>query len=177
MVSHDQQRDEDYRRILQNNEKNITRLTNLECLLPVLRTKWLLTENELRLLREMPQYEIHRTSKLVQILLTKGGRNAVDLFIEALQDEKEHIGHNELAKVLLQEVSIINRPKPAKKPPPTLPRKAKLSQTQAPHQFSTPQPIRKQPLLPPTKNRSASITELNAELDTHKAELLVSTDS
>ena len=174
MVSHDQPRDEDYRRILQNNEKRITDLTNLECLLPILRIKGLLTENELRLLRELSQYEIHRTSKLVQILLTKGGRNAVNLFIEALQDEEEHIGHNELARVLLQEIANITRPKPAKKPPPTLPRKAKLSQTQAPHQFSTPQPVRKQPLLPPTKKKSASITELNVELDTHKAEILVS---
>ena len=156
-------RDEEYRRVLQNNEKNITNSTNLSCLLPVLRAKGLLTENEFRLLQEMPEYEVRRRSQLVQTLQSKGGGNALNLFIEALQEETEHLGHKNLAITLLGEISSI---KHAKKPaPPAPPRKARASFSQSPQPFSTPQPVRRHMTLhvPPTKERPQSATEMDNE--------------
>ena len=156
---------EDYLRILQNNERKIKSSINLPYLLPILRAKRLLTEDEFRLLQEIP-YETQKNSQLVQYLANKGGGNALHLFINALQEEDEHMGHKTLAVTLLTEISAINKSPPpvAKKPgPPTLPRKAKVSLTQPPQQFSTPQPVRKQPMLPPKKKKSRSVTGLDEE--------------
>ena len=155
--------DEEYRRVLQNNEKNITNSTNLSCLLPILRKKGLLTEDEFQLLQEMPAYEVRRRSQLVQTLQSKGGGNALNLFIEALQEETEHLGHKNLAITLLGEIASI---KHAKKPaPPTLPRKARASFSQAPQPFSTPPPVRRHTTLqmPPSKDRPQSVTEIDSE--------------
>ena len=154
--------DEEYRRVLQNNEKNITNSTNLSCLLPILRTKGLLTEDESRLLQEMPGYEVRRRSQLVQTLQSKGGGNALNLFIEALQEETEHLGHKNLAITLLGEIASI---KHAKKPaPPAPPRKARASFSQAPQPFSTPQPVRRHTTMqmPPSKNRPQGATETDS---------------
>jgi len=98
--------DEDNRCVLQSNETNIINLINLTLLLPVLRTKaGLLTEDELRLL-EIPSRGINRKAQLVQILLSKPrGEKVLSLFIEALQEEKEHMGHKNLAFQLLTELS------------------------------------------------------------------------
>ena len=98
--------DEDNRCVLQSNETNIINLINLTLLLPVLRTKaGLLTEDELRLL-EIPSHGINRRAQLVQILLSKPrGEKTLNIFIEALQEEKEHIGHKNLALQLLAELS------------------------------------------------------------------------
>ena len=152
---------EDYLRILQNNERTIKNSVNLSYLLPKLWAKGLLTEDQYRLLQEMP-YETQKNSQLVQFLQTKGGGDAMHLFIQALQEESEHLGHKTLAVTLLQEISAIksSRPLPppvAKKPaPPTPLRKSKVSNTiTAP--FSTPQPVRKQPLFPLHKKKSQSV--------------------
>ena len=156
---------EDYQRILQNNERTIKNSINLAYLLPILRTKRLLTADEFRLLQEIP-YEGQKNSQLVQFLQSKGGGNALDLFIKALQEEDEHIGHKTLAVTLLTEISATNRSPPpvSKKPgPPTLPRKAKASLTQSPQLVSTPQPVRKQPLYPPKKKKPQSVTGLDEE--------------
>ena len=151
---------EDYQRILQNNERKIKNSINLGYLLPILRTKGLLTEDEFRLLQEIP-YETHKNSQLIQFLQSKGGGNALHLFITALQEEDEHIGHKTLAVTLLGEISAIKSRPPAvaKKPaPPTPPRKPKGSLTLPPQPFSTPQPARRQPLLPPPqRNKSRSV--------------------
>jgi len=97
---------DDNRSVLQNNETHINNLINLTLLLPVLRTKaGLLTEDELRLL-EIPSHGINRRAQLVQILLSKPrGEKTLNIFIEALQEEKEHIGHKNLALQLLAELS------------------------------------------------------------------------
>lgn len=153
--------DESYQRVLRNNERKITDLTNLPCLLPILYAKGLLTEIERRTLQQMPEYEVNRSARLVQFLLSKGGK-AFPLFIEALQEEDEHMGHKNLAVQLLENSkssTIKTRTLSKKPPPPPPPRKdARVSHTQAPQPYSTPQPVRKQPLIPP-KARSLSISE------------------
>lgn len=153
---------EDYRRILHNNETKITNSTNLKCLLPILQTKGLLTDAEFQLLHDMPSYEAHRSSQLVSILLKKGGGNALNLFVEALQEEYEHLGHKTLAVSLLGELTSI-KTKTAKKPAPPVPlqKPSKVSHTHASQTFSTPQPVRKQ--LRTHKSRSLSVTEVDAE--------------
>ena len=150
---------EDYVHVLHNNERKIKNSLNLSYLLPIIWSKGLLTEDEYRLLQEM-QYETQKNSQFVQFLKNKGGGDAMNLFIQALQEEYQHMGHKNLAVTLLQEMSSIksSRPAPpvAKKPPPTPPRKSKVSNTLA-APFSTPQPVRKQPLLPLHKKKSQSV--------------------
>ena len=131
--------DEDYRRVLRNNEKKITTLINPTQLLPVLRANRLLTESEHQQLEEMPmpQNEVNRSSQLFKILLDKReGITVLNSFIEALQEEGEHMGHKSLAVQLLAELSNL---KPAPPPPPrkmrvhrahTLPQSAVKSQTE-----------------------------------------------
>jgi len=153
--------DESYQRLLRNNERKITDLTNLPCLLPILYTKGLLTEIERRTLQQMPEYEINKSAQLVQILLSKGG-SAFPLFIEALQKESEHMGHKNLAVTLLEDSksSTTKTRTLGKKPPPAPPPRkgTRASHTKAPQPYSTPQPVRKQPIAPP-KARSVSISE------------------
>ena len=149
---------EDYRRILEKNEKQIKGSVNVNCLLSLLRAKELLTDDEFRMLQEaMPPYytETYRNGQLFQILLRKGGGNALNLLIEALQEEREHLGHKTSAVTLSEELSTKRGP-----PPPVAPRpKTRANQSQGPQPFSTPQFVRKQPLLPPSqKGRSFNVT-------------------
>ena len=104
-----------YYDVLRNNKNKIANLVNLTCLLPLIRAKGLLTESESKLLEEMsPETQHNRGAQLVQILLDKkGGRNVLDVFIEALHEEKEHVGHKCLAFKLLAELSKLP-------PPPSL---------------------------------------------------------
>ena len=109
---------EEYQYVLRHNEKKIANLINPTCLLPMLRAKGLLTEDEFKLLQEIsPENRINRGAQLVQILLSKKGGNVLDVFIEALREEKEHVGHKSLAFELLAELS---KPKPP--PPPSFSR-------------------------------------------------------
>ena len=115
--------DEDYRRVLRNNEKKITTLIDPNLLLPVLRANGLLTESEHQQLDEMPmlQNEANRRAQLFKILLDKReGISVLNSFIKALQEEGEHMGHKSLAVQLLAELSNL---KPA---PPPNPRKMRV---------------------------------------------------
>ena len=114
--------DSEYRRVLQNCEREIAAQTNLSLLLPILRTKGLLIDEEFRTLTELPSYE--RGSLLVRILQKKGGEDAFNRFTTALKQETEHLGHKNLVGKLLKERDDII----AKRPPPTLPRRRKTSQ-------------------------------------------------
>ena len=105
-TSSDNLSDEDYHYVLRNNEKKIANLINPTCLVPVLLTKGLLIENELKLLQGIAPDK--RGAQLVQILLDKKGGNVLNLFIQALREEEEHIGHRNLAFKLLAEL-----PKPS----------------------------------------------------------------
>ena len=113
---------EDYRRVLRNNEKKITKLINPNHLLPILRANGLLTESEHQQLEDMPmlQNEANRKAQLFQILLGKGEGNTFNSFIKALQEEGEHKGHKSLAIQLLTELSNL------KTVPPVPPRKMTL---------------------------------------------------
>ena len=75
----------------------------LTYLLPFLRQKRLVTETEFhQLASDGQESEPERNEMLIRIIMTKG-EDAFDLFVEALQEEQEHLGHNSLAKRLLHE--------------------------------------------------------------------------
>ena len=140
--------DAEYRHLLQRCEREIAAQTNLPLLLPMLRAKKLLVDEEFRALQELPSYE--RGSHLVQILQKKGGEDAFSRFMAALKQEEEHLGHKNLAGRLLKEKEEII----SKRPP--IPRR----RTSGPG-FRTPPVARKVPLIPQTNNKSKSLDQID----------------
>ena len=115
--------DDNYQQyVLRKNEKKIANLINLTCLLPVLRDKGLLTENEFQQISSVDSSENMKgtqSRQLVQIMLQKKEGNVLDIFIEALREDEEHVGHKSLAFELLAELS--NPPSPLRPRASTLP--------------------------------------------------------
>ena len=92
--------------VLQNSARDITNLSDISYLLPILCSKGLITERKFKSFEEMPPYE--RSQLFHNILLNSERKpSALQLFIEALQEEKYHVGHKLLASKLLEEVSKI----------------------------------------------------------------------
>ena len=131
--------DSDLRDVLQNLKLDITLTVQLAYLLPFLRQKRLVTETEFQQLSsDGRELESEKNGKLIRIIVGKG-ENAFDLFVEALQEEQEHLGHGSLAKKLLHEQSRLKaESKP--RPPEPLPRNKKPA-TSAPS--VPPKPIAK----------------------------------
>ena len=92
--------------VLENSARDITNLTDISYLFPMLYSKGLITESKFKSLEEMPA---HERSQLFYNILANSERkpSAFQLFIEALQEEKHHVGHKLLASKLLEEVSKI----------------------------------------------------------------------
>ena len=146
--------DEDYRRVLRNNEKKIIKLINPNYLLPVLRTNGLLTESEHQQLEEISVLQNEANTQLFQILLSKREGNALNLFIKALQEEGEHMGHKSLAVQLLTELSKL------KTAPPVPPHKTTLYRA-----HTLPQSVVKRETewhTPLTTTRSLSASEVSS---------------
>ena len=92
--------------VLQNSARDITNLTDTSHLLPILCSKGLITERKFKSFEEMPAHE--RSQLFHNILMSIERKpSALQLFIEALQEEKYHVGHKLLASKLLEEVSKI----------------------------------------------------------------------
>ena len=73
-------------------------LLNFPTLVPVLNKYHLLTQSDNYILMNRIIPPVERANKLVyQILPTKGPR-AYEIFVKCLQEETEHLGHQELAK-------------------------------------------------------------------------------
>ena len=113
------------RDILQNLQSDITLTVQLSHLLPFLRQKRLVTDSECQQLSsDGRESESEKNAKLIRIIVGKG-ENAFDLFVEALQEEQEHLGHNSLAKKLLHEQSRLKSAESKPRPPEPLPRNKK----------------------------------------------------
>ena len=113
------------RDILQNLQSDITLTIQLVYLLPFLRQKRLVTETECQQLSsEGRESESEKNGKLIRIIVGKG-ENAFDLFVEALQEEQEHLGHDSLAKKLLHEQSRLKAEQSKPRAPEPLPRNKK----------------------------------------------------
>ena len=80
----------------------------------------LVTEPEFQQLSNEKESDSEKNGKLIRIIIGKG-KDAYDLFIEALQEEQEHLGHSSLAKKLLDE----KRQLKAQSKPEPLPRSKK----------------------------------------------------
>ena len=128
--------DAELREILQRMETDLKLTIQLDTLLPILCKKHLVTQAEHQRLSSDKDSGAEKNGKLVRIIQGKG-ENAFDLFVEALREEKEHLGHASLAQKLSQERSgkvrdsesrDLNRPEPLpratrkKGPPPPPPR-------------------------------------------------------
>ena len=119
--------DPNLRDVLQNLKSDITLTVQLPYLLPFLRQKRLVTETEFQQLSsDGKESDSEKNGKLIRIVIGKG-EEAFDLFIEALQEEKEHLGHNSLAKRLLHEQNRLKAEasKPRRSRPEPLPRSKK----------------------------------------------------
>ena len=91
------------RDVLQSMKSDITSTIQLTYLLPILRQKRLVTEAEFQQLSsEGRESDSEKNGKLIKIITGKG-EDAYDLFVEALQEEQEHLGHSSLANKLVQE--------------------------------------------------------------------------
>ena len=115
------------REILQNMQREIVITVDLTYLLPILGRKRLVTETQFKQLsgdsRQWNPEE--RNEKLITIIMGKGV-NAFDLFVEALKEEEEHLGHGSLAERLSQEQSRLKSVESSKsRLPETLPRTRK----------------------------------------------------
>ena len=92
--------------ILQNLQSDITLTIQLKYLLHYLRLKRLVTEAESQQLsNDGKETEAEKNGKLIRIIMGKG-EEAFDLFVEALQEETEHLGHNNLARKLQEEKNL-----------------------------------------------------------------------
>jgi len=75
-------------------------LLNLATLVPVLNKYHLLTQDENNFLLNRMTIPTEKASTLVYIILPSKGPEAFSLFLRCLQEEKEHLGHQTLAKKL-----------------------------------------------------------------------------
>ena len=87
-------------------KSDITSTIQLTYLLPILLQKRLVTEAEFQQLSsEGRESDSEKNGKLIRIITGKG-EDAYDLFVEALQEEQEHLGHSSLAKISARTKSI-----------------------------------------------------------------------
>ena len=93
--------DPNLRKILQKRQNDIASSVQLQHLLPILRDKGLVTDPEFESLSmTTAESSYDKNKRLVSIILQKG-KKAFDLFVKALQNEKDHIGHKSLADTLV----------------------------------------------------------------------------
>ena len=103
--------DPNLRKILQKHHNDIASSVQLQHLLPILRDKGLVTDPEFEsLLTTTAESSYEKNKKMVSIILQKG-RKAFDLFVKALQNEKDHIGHKSLADTLVAARKELPRPR------------------------------------------------------------------
>ena len=116
------------RGILQTLQSDIILNVQLKQLLPILRNKSLVTLYEFEQLSiDGKETDSNKNERLLRIIIGKG-ENAFDLFVAALQEETEHLGHASLARRLLQEQKQLKpspEGRPRFRPPEPLPRNSR----------------------------------------------------
>ena len=75
-------------------------LLDLSTLIPVLNRHHLLTQTDNYILMNKLIPPVERANALVYTMLPSKGKEAFVLFIKCLQEETEHMGHQELAQKL-----------------------------------------------------------------------------
>ena len=79
-------------KILEEFAQDLRSSLNLTCLLPHLMKRRLLTASEEQKLKNQVKTDLDINSEFLDCLKTKGSR-AFALFLAALREEKEHLGH------------------------------------------------------------------------------------
>ena len=115
------QMDSGVRQILQSIQEEAICI-QLDYLLPELRKRRLVTDSEYRKLSDDRRIPDEKNKLLLRLIETKGGERSFDVFVQALEAEKQHTGHEHLAKVLKEAKSALKRrvitpPTPPPKPP------------------------------------------------------------
>lgn len=101
--------DPNLRKILQTQLNEIASSVQLQHLLPILRNKDLVTDPEFESLSTSTESSYEKNRKMVTMVLQKG-KNAFNLFVEALQCEEDHIGHKSLAEKLQASKKELRKP-------------------------------------------------------------------
>ena len=105
-------------RVLRTSQEEAALYIQLDYLLPELLKRKLVTESEYQQLSDDKRIPDEKNKALLHLIETKGGEKSFNLFIQALKAEKQHIGHEHLARVLkshLIKQDIISSSKPYKK--------------------------------------------------------------
>ena len=89
----------DWSRCLKEHHRMIIEYLNVNALLPHLDEKCLLTRSESEVLYSMRMRPREQARHLLRILPGKG-KDGFKLFLECLHDEKDHLGHKDLATCL-----------------------------------------------------------------------------
>ena len=110
------------RHILQTLQGEAAVYIELNYLLPELRKRNLVTEEEfLHLSDDRRNGSYERNKSLMSIIQSKGGEKSFDLFVNALQAEKKHTGHEHFAEELIKAKATLKnqliRPEPPPRPP------------------------------------------------------------
>ena len=98
----------DVHRVLQTNQEEAVIRIQLDYLLPELHKRKLVTDLEFRQLSDDRKTSDEKNRILLHIIETKGGERSFDLFVRALEAEKQHVGHEYLAKVLRGSKAALN---------------------------------------------------------------------
>ena len=75
-------------------------LLDLKTLVPILHNHSLLTSTDYYYLTNNLIPPLERANQLVHSILPSKGPGAFTLFVKCLQEEKEHMGHQELVKII-----------------------------------------------------------------------------
>ena len=136
--------DAELRDILQGLQSEMDITIQLTHLLPILRTKRLVTLSEFQQLSsDGKESDLEKNIKLIRIIIGKGEK-AFDLFIEALQEEGEHLGHDSLAKKLMDEKKrskAKSKPRAPEPLPRNKPRGTSVAPTPPPKPNTKPQQV------------------------------------
>jgi len=110
------------RQVLQTSQEEAIMCIQLGYLLPELRKRKLVTDLEFRQFSDEKRMTDESNRALMRLIETKGGEKSFDLFVEALEAEKQHTGHEHLAKMLrIGKAALKSRliiPRTAPPPPP-----------------------------------------------------------
>ena len=78
-------------------------LLDIPTLLPILHKYDLLTQSNNYTLMNPLIPPVERANALVYAMLPSKGPNAYEIFVKCLQEETEHLGHQELVKMMIPE--------------------------------------------------------------------------
>lgn len=120
----DPRMDAGLRQVLQTNREEAGIYIQLDYLLPGLLTKKLVTESEFRKLSadDNKRTRDEKNKELLRLIETKGGEKSFDLFVQTLEAEKQHTGHEHLAGILKKakanlKARLIRQNEPPRPPP------------------------------------------------------------